>query len=66
MPTNSSSNDLNQVVDKLVSHFSAQVDTLWDKIIAARKEDLQTIDENFKSVRDSISELIQDKKMKLA
>ena len=37
------------------------MDTLWDKIIAARKDDLRTIDENFKSVQDSINMLILDK-----
>ena len=52
---------MNQVVEKLVTHFSAQMDTLWDKIIAARKDDLQTIDDNFKSVQDSINMLILDK-----
>ena len=51
---------LSQVIDTLVSHFDQQIDTLWDRLVQERKAELATIDNNFKSLRDSMNKLIED------
>ena len=43
-----------------MSHFDQQIDTLWDRLVQERKAELATIDNNFKSLRDSMNKLIED------
>ena len=55
-----SDTELNKVIDRLVTHFSEQIDTLWGKLVETRKNELQTIDDNFNSIKETINELMQD------
>ena len=52
---------LSQVIDTLVNHFDQQIDTLWDRLVQERKAELATIDNNFKSLRDSMNKLMEDR-----
>ena len=56
-----SDSELNKVIDRLITHFSDQIDTLWDKLVETRKNELQSIDDNFNSIKETINELMQDK-----
>ena len=50
--------DFELIVDKLVTLFGKQVETVWNRLTEARRDDLWRIDENFRSIKESINELM--------
>ena len=52
---------LTKAIDSIIVHFNSQIDSLCDKLIMARKEELSKIDDNFKTIRDTLNKLVSEK-----
>jgi len=49
-------------IDTLVSHFNSQIDSLWRHVLDSRSKELSAIDENFRQLRDTLNQLIGEKR----
>ena len=49
---------LTHAIDAVMCHFNAQIDTLYERLFETRRDELATIDDNFRSIRDTLNKLV--------